>query len=149
MVFASRNRLLSRFVIGSFLHPFGRSFASCKIFGRWMHFVQKLFKSELSLRFFTYVLPIPGPGPISDRRPDRTGMDRTGPDLSILDQTGFKRPMIHIIRSSYDPIIILSHYQDTVVVQAHDQKYQYLKISHATFWRVRPIVQRFVPLWGV
>ena len=90
--------------------------------------------------FFSYVLPIPGPGPISDRRPDRTGPDRTGQDVSILDWTGFKRP-VHIIRSSYDPIIIsslsyhhhiiiashhciiiLSHHQDTVDVQAHDEK---------------------------
>ena len=29
------------------------------------------------------------------------------------------------------------------------KKYRKFKISYATFWRIRPIVPRFVPLWGV
>ena len=46
---------------------------------------KKLRKKGLKI----YVLPIPGPRPISDRRPDRMPRrDRTGPDLSIWDRTG-------------------------------------------------------------
>ena len=81
----------------------------------------------------TYVLPIPGPGPISDRRPDRTGLEHLG--LDRFQKTdpyhqiiipSYHRIIIsyhhHIIIASHHCIITISHHQDTVVIQTHDQK---------------------------
>ena len=64
-----------------------------------------------------YVLPIPGPGPISDRRPDRTGPDRTGLEHLGPDRLQKTDPYHQIIIRSYHHIIISYHH--SVVVSSY------------------------------
>ena len=57
-------------------------------------------------RIYAYVLPIPGPGPISDRRPDWTG-----PDLSIWIRSDFGRPIRFSKQDSSFATETIPHFQ--------------------------------------
>ena len=112
---------------------------------------------QLRFRDISYVLPIPGPGPISDRRPDRTGPDRTW--ASGTGRISKDRSIVswyyHIIISSYDSydhIIssyhhnILPLYHHIIISSSHHiiiASYDKTKNTHATFWWIQPIVPGF------